>query len=128
MLFLAPGVLWSLFALGIPIAIHLFNFQRTEKIWFANTRILTEVAQQTKRARNLKNWLLLLFRILALAFLIFAFAQPMFRQSAGTSESGLPQVAVYTDNSQSMNLQLDGESPFTKAILKSTYSRTPITS
>lgn len=117
MTFLSPGLLWALAALSIPVLIHLFNFQRTERIFFANTRILREVAQQTKRARNLKNWLLLASRLLALAFLILAFAQPVLQKNgSGLSDRGLAQVAVYLDNSQSMNLQSDGKSTMDQAL------------
>ncbi len=111
--FAQPGFLWAITALAIPVLIHLFNFQKTEKIVFANTRILNEVIQQTQKSRQLKNWLLLLIRILAFTFLILAFAQPQFESSEAKNISkSLPQTVVYVDNSVSMFAAKDGKSAF----------------
>lgn len=114
--FLNPGFLWALLALAIPVLIHLFNFQRTERIVFANTRLLTEVVQQTNKARNLKNLLLLLVRLAGLTFLILAFAQPVKNNTHGNQTGGLPKVCVYTDNSSSMFLPDDGNRAFEKSV------------
>ena len=117
MTFAQPGFLWALTALAIPVLIHLFNFQKTEKIVFANTRILNEVIQQTQKSRQLKNWLLLLVRMLAFTFLIFAFAQPQFQsQEAKNASKSLTQSVVYVDNSVSMFAAKDGKSAFDIAI------------
>ncbi|MEM7110170.1 MAG: BatA domain-containing protein, partial [Bacteroidota bacterium] len=43
MIFLNPGFLYALIVLAIPIIIHLFNFRRTRKIYFSNTRFLRKV-------------------------------------------------------------------------------------
>lgn len=116
MIFLHPEALWGLLALTIPVFIHLFNFQKTERIFFANTRLLTEVVQKTRKARQVKNWLLLLLRMLALSALVFAFAQPRFNsKSSKELPSGLPQVAVYLDNSASMSISKDEAKPFDQA-------------
>jgi hypothetical protein len=114
--FLNPGFLWALLALAIPVLIHLFNFQRTERIVFANTKLLTEVVQQTNKARNLKNLLLLLIRLAGLAFLILAFAQPVKDNSAANQSGGLPKVCVYMDNSASMFLPDEGNRAFEKSV------------
>jgi len=115
--FAQPGILWALTALTIPVLIHLFNFQKTEKIIFANTRILNEVIQQTQKSRQLKNWLLLLIRLLALAFLILAFAQPQFQsEDLKNASKSLPQAIVYVDNSVSMFASKDGKSAFDLAV------------
>jgi hypothetical protein len=115
--FAQPGFLWALTALAIPVLIHLFNFQKTEKIIFANTRILNEVIQQTQKSRQLKNWLLLMVRMLAFTFLIFAFAQPQFQsQEAKNASKSLTQSVVYVDNSVSMFAAKDGKSAFDIAI------------
>jgi hypothetical protein len=40
MQFLFPTFLWSLLAVGVPIAIHLFNFRRTRRVYFSNVSLL----------------------------------------------------------------------------------------
>ncbi len=111
MSFLYPGFLWALFALAIPIAIHIFNFRRTKRIYFSNVQLLKEVKTETNSFRRLKHLLILLSRLAFLTFLILAFAQPYFpseNQKAIKNLSGL--VSVYVDNSYSMQSELGNES------------------
>lgn len=116
MIFQQPLALWGLLGLVVPVVIHLFNFQKTEKVIFANTRLLTEVVQKTQKARQLKNWILLLFRMVALSALVMAFAQPRFASDNGmNSADGLPQVSVFLDNSISMSVTKEGSKPFDMA-------------
>ena len=101
MRFLFPGFLFALFAVAIPVIIHLFNFRRFKKVYFSNVRFLREIEQQTSSARRLRNLLLLSVRILALAFLVFAFARP-YIPSSKEGGAGLQVVSIYIDNSYSM--------------------------
>lgn len=101
MQFLFPGFLWALLALAIPIIIHLFYFRRFKKVYFTNVRFLKEVKEETSARSKLRNLLVLLMRLLALAFLVFAFAQPFIPQS-DTVLQGQKAVSVYVDNSYSM--------------------------
>ncbi|HMR46784.1 MAG TPA: BatA domain-containing protein [Bacteroidia bacterium] len=101
--FVYPFFLWFLAALSIPIIIHLFNFRRFKKIEFTNVRFLKEIKEQTQSHSRLKHLLVLLMRLMALAFLILAFAQP-FIPTKPTESSGQQIVSIYIDNSFSMNL------------------------
>ena len=76
MIYQNPQILYALFALAIPIIIHLFNFRKHEKIYFSSIRFLEEIKTKNRKKKNLKNILILLSRILALLFLILAFAKP----------------------------------------------------
>ena len=76
--FLYPQFLWALLAIAIPIIIHLFNFKKFKKVYFSDLRLLKEVEMETSKKSNLKHLLILLSRILAIAALVFAFAQPFF--------------------------------------------------
>ena len=76
MKFAYPEFLYALFAIAIPIIIHLFNFRKFKKIYFSNVEFLKEVQQETQAKSKLKHLLILLSTILAIAFLVFAFAQP----------------------------------------------------
>ncbi len=101
MQFLYPSFLWALSALSIPIIIHLFYFRRFKKVYFTNVKFLKEIKEETSNRNKLKNLLVLLSRCLAVASLVFAFAQPFipFSQSI---KSGMNSISVFIDNSYSM--------------------------
>ncbi|MEM9888030.1 MAG: BatA domain-containing protein [Bacteroidota bacterium] len=101
MQFIYPSFLWALLALAIPIIIHLFHFRRFKKVYFTNVRFLKEVKEETSARSKLRNLLVLLMRLLALAFLVFAFAQPFLPQDTAVKQ-GQKAVSVYVDNSFSM--------------------------
>ncbi|MFT5765049.1 MAG: hypothetical protein ACI8X3_002485, partial [Saprospiraceae bacterium] len=100
--FLIPNFLWALIALAIPIIIHLFFFRRFKKVYFTNVRFLKEVKEETSARRRLRNLLILLARLLALAFLVFAFAQPFIPHDTEVKK-GEKLVSVFIDNSFSMS-------------------------
>ncbi|MDQ2180645.1 BatA domain-containing protein [Marinifilum sp. D714] len=102
--FLHPNYLWFLFILLIPIIIHLFNFKRYKKIFFSNLRFLQNLNTENKRKSKLKNLLVLLLRMLALACIIIAFAQPYIPISGkNLSNKNNELINIYLDNSFSMN-------------------------
>lgn len=100
--FLFPSFLLGLLALAIPIIIHLFHFRRFKKVYFTNVRFLKEVKEETAARSKLKNLLVLLMRCLALAFLVFAFAQPFIPQGIEV-QKGEKAVSLFIDNSFSMS-------------------------
>jgi Aerotolerance regulator N-terminal len=101
--FLYPSFLFALFALVIPVIIHLFQFRRFRTVYFSNVRFLKEVKEETSSRSNIKHWLVLLTRILALTFLVFAFAQPFIPNKSANVVQGQKAVSVYIDNSFSMD-------------------------
>lgn len=100
MLFKHPELLYALFLLLIPILIHLFQLRRFQKVDFTNVAYLKKVTLQTRKSSQLKKWLTLLMRLLALACLIFAFAQPY--TTSNTASSSETETVLYIDNSFSM--------------------------
>lgn len=101
MKFLYPQFLWALTALLIPLAVHLFNFRRYKTVYFSNTQALRNVKQRSQATKQLQKLLVLLSRLLALALLIFAFAQPYIPSAAARNENA-SAIAIYIDNSVSM--------------------------
>jgi hypothetical protein len=101
MQFLFPAFLFALATLAIPVIIHLFYFRRYKKVYFTNVRFLREVKDETSARSKLRNLLVLLMRMLAIAMLVFAFAQP-FLPAGADVEQGNKDVSVYIDNSFSM--------------------------
>ncbi|GAB3571159.1 BatA domain-containing protein [Spirosoma luteolum] len=100
--FLYPTFLAGLLAVAIPIAIHLFNFRRTRRVFFTNVALLQTVQTETKSFRRLKHWLILACRCLFISCLVLAFAQPFIpsKNKLGLSRQGV--TSLYIDNSYSM--------------------------
>ena len=76
MQFVYPYFLFGLFLISIPVIIHLFNFRKFKKIYFSNILFLRELKQETQKESKIRHLLVLFSRILAIACLVFAFAQP----------------------------------------------------
>lgn len=104
MSFVYPAFLWALTALSIPIIVHLFNFRKTQKIYFSSNRFLRMVQEATSAKRRLKHYLILFSRLLFLLFLILAFAQPFL--PAKEQVSAQQNIILYLDNSLSMSVPI----------------------
>jgi hypothetical protein len=103
MQFVNPLFLIALSALVIPVLIHLFNFRRYKKVWFTNVQFLKELQQETRKQSRLRQLLILLARMLAIASLVFAFAQPYIPATKRQKRvTGQRAVSIYLDNSFSM--------------------------
>ena len=102
MRFLDPGFLFALLAIAIPIIIHLFNFRKFKKVYFSNVRFLKFVQIQTSSRQHLKDRLILASRILALAFLVFAFAKPYISNPDQKNVYQQQVISIFVDNSYSM--------------------------
>lgn len=103
MQFVNPFYLFGLLAIAIPVIIHLFNFRRFRKVYFTNVRFLQELKQQTQKQSQLRHLLILAMRILAIAALVLAFAQPYIPFSDQQSKmASRNEVSVFVDNSFSM--------------------------
>jgi hypothetical protein len=100
MQFKHPAILYFLFLLVIPIIVHLFQLRHFRKEYFTNVRFLKELSMQTRKSSVIKKWLLLATRLLLLACLIIAFAQPFFK--ATDSDNKGNELVILLDNSFSM--------------------------
>lgn len=100
MQFKHPELLYFLFLLVIPILVHLFQLRKFKTEYFTNVKFLKELAIQTRKSSKLKKYLLLASRLLLLAFMIFAFAQPFFK--AKDNKNATNELYIVLDNSFSM--------------------------
>ncbi len=100
MQFKHPEILYFLFLLVIPILVHLFQLRKFKTEYFTNVKFLKELALQTRKSSKLKKYLLLATRMLLLAFMIIAFAQPFFK--AKDSKNAANELYIVLDNSFSM--------------------------
>lgn len=105
MQFVHPEVLWALSALTIPVLVHLFSFRRHRKVSFSQTAFLKEVRMESRSRNRIRNWLVLLMRLAAMACIILAFAEPMWPTEDGEDNSGQKRVSIYMDTSPSMELE-----------------------
>lgn len=112
MQFLFPNILFGLFAISIPIIIHLFNFRKYKTVYFSNTLYLKNIKQNTKSRSRLKHLLILITRILTIICLVFAFSQPFIPSHDNVNVVKNEVIGIYLDNSFSM----DAESKYGKLI------------
>lgn len=113
--FLYPAFLFGLAAILIPIIIHLFHFRRFKRVYFTNVRFLKEVKEETTSRSRLRHLLVLFSRILAITFLVLAFAQPFIPGKEQSGEKAIYAVSVFVDNSYSMASEGEAEILFEKA-------------
>lgn len=102
MQFVNPLFLIALSAVAIPIIVHLFHFRRYKKVYFSNVAALRKMQQETRKQSTLRQLLILAARILAVVFLVLAFAQPFIPNKNAQRQSGDAFISVYIDNSFSM--------------------------
>jgi len=102
MKFLYPNIFWCLLALAIPIIIHLFNFRRHKVVYFSNTATLKNIEQENSKTKRLKYVIVLIMRMLFVAGLVMAFAYPYNPEQKLKTDDAENLIAVYIDNSLSM--------------------------
>ncbi|GAA4011586.1 BatA and WFA domain-containing protein [Hymenobacter fastidiosus] len=111
-----PWFLWGLLAVAIPIAIHLFELRRPQRLLFTNVGFIREIKLITARQRKVKHLLVLLARVCFLVFLVLLFCQPFIpaRKSEGVAAT---VVAVVVDATPSMQVLSNTDQPlFERAI------------
>ena len=96
-----PELLYALFLLLIPLLVHLFRLRKFRKEKFTNVKFLRKVSEQKRQSSRIKKWLILCTRLLLLAAVILAFAQPYFPSETGRSGAA-QETVIYLDNSYSM--------------------------
>src|SRR5690349_9683835 len=97
-----PRFLFALLAIAIRIVNQLFNFRKFKKVYFSNVQFLKEAKEQNSSREKLKNLLVLLCRVLAIAFLVLAFARPFISSGNKHNPAQRNVISIYIDNSYSM--------------------------
>lgn len=108
--FLNPALLWALPLAAVPVILHLIFLRRARRVPFSDLTLLRAAYSRTLPVTRLRQWLILLLRVLMIGGLILAFARPVFhrRASAGGSEHGL-DVVLLLDVSWSMGAEVRGK-------------------
>jgi len=98
--FLNPLFLVGLAAAAVPLLIHLLTRRRPRRTEFSSVEFLREARVVQMRRFRLREWLLLLLRMLAVACLALALARPVLQGAA--AGGGSTAVTLLVDKSLSM--------------------------
>ena len=110
MTFLQPFILWGLPLLLLPVIIHLINRMRHRPQPWAAMMFLIAASKASTSHAKLRQFLVLLFRTLAVAALIFFLARPLGGGWLGWAVNRAPDVIMLVlDRSASMETKLPGQ-------------------
>ena len=106
MSFLAPLLLLGLPLALLPIAIHLIHMRRRRRVMWAATMFLKAAQRMNKGFSKLRQYLILAFRMLAVAAIVFVVGRPLAGGLLGLTGGAPATVIVLLDRSASMEQQL----------------------
>lgn len=113
---LSPLVLLGLLGLGLPLLAHLLGRERPQTIRFAALRFVRPQEPVITQRRSIRDWPLLLLRLLLLGLLVLVLARPVVGSEAPVTVLAEPHDAVILlDASASMELRVDGRSDHERA-------------
>ena len=115
--FLNGLFLFGLAAVALPILIHILNRRKLRKVRFSTLEFIEELNKRRMSKINLRRWIVLLLRALAVAFVALAFARPTIRSNARLFVPGAApkHVIVCLDVSYSMGAEREEGTVFTLA-------------
>jgi len=106
MSFLQPFLLFALPLVGLPILIHLINQHRYQTIRWGAMMFLLAANRMSRGYARLRQWLILLARMLAVGGLIFAVSRPLASGWLGLTAGGRADTTiVLLDRSPTMQQQ-----------------------
>ncbi|MEX2168384.1 MAG: BatA domain-containing protein [Pirellulales bacterium] len=109
MSFLQPLLLAALPLAALPIIIHLINQRRFQTIDWGAMRFLFEATRMSRGYARIRQWLILLFRVLAITALVIAVSRPLASGWVGLMGGGRADTTlVLIDRSPSMMQQGTG--------------------
>jgi hypothetical protein len=112
---LNPGLLPWLFAVGVPLAIHLLTRRTRKRAPLPTVRFLQRAIAQQSRLFRLRHLVLLVLRTLAVAALALAFVKPTINSRLGTPGTERTAAILVLDSSASMAYSTAGISAFSSA-------------
>ncbi|WP_233993480.1 BatA domain-containing protein [Salinibacter altiplanensis] len=119
MSFINPFALLAMAAVAVPLFLHFFNLRQPRTVEFSSLAFVKELQASAVQRVRIKEWLLLALRMLAIASLGMAFAQPTLTSELGGVGASAPTAhAVVVDNSLSMSAEGRGGTYFDRAIQK----------
>jgi hypothetical protein len=103
MSFLQPWLLLGLPLVALPIIIHLINQRRFQTVRWGAMMFLLTANRMARGYARIRQWLIMAFRMAAIAALIFAISRPMASGWLGLAAGGRPDTTIILlDRSPSM--------------------------
>lgn len=116
-LFTHAFLLSALAGLGIPVLLHLLLKQRNPRMRVSTLRFFEVRDTRSSSRRKLRNWLLLLLRLLVFALIVLAFARPYLPDGwGGKTQPTRRDVVIIIDPSLSIRA-IDSGKPRWPAVL-----------
>ncbi|MDQ6631379.1 MAG: BatA domain-containing protein [Verrucomicrobiota bacterium] len=107
MTFLQPFILWGLPLILLPVLIHLINRMRHRPQRWAAMRFLVSATRNSVSNAKLRQFLILLFRVLVVLMLILFLGRPLAGGWMGWAFSSAPDVIlILLDRSASMEAKI----------------------
>src|SRR5262245_707022 len=100
--FLTPWFLAGVFAVGLPVWLHLLRKHKTTPLPFSSLMFFERRTQSSIKHRRLKYLLLFALRVALLILLALAFANPFIHTSVAAAAGGKKLIVLAVDNSYSM--------------------------
>jgi hypothetical protein len=114
--FVHPSLLWGLPIIALPVLIHLINIFRHRRVEWAAMEFLLISQKKNRTWVLLKQLLLMLMRMAAIATVVMLVAQPMLQRQLGGLLGGTKtHHVVLLDDSFSMSDHWDDTSAFQEA-------------
>ena len=109
--FLSPLFLALGLGAAVPLLIHLLRRRTGLRVQFPAVRYLARAEQEHSRRLKLRNLLLMLIRVLAIACIALAAAEPISRALGPVVGAGHAPaaIAIVLDNSLSTSVIVDGQ-------------------
>lgn len=103
MSFLQPWLLLGLPLVALPIIIHLINQRRFQTVRWGAMMFLLTANRMARGYARIRQWLIMAFRMAAIAALVFAISRPMASGWLGLAAGGRPDTTIIVlDRSPSM--------------------------
>src|SRR5256885_6969514 len=115
--FAHPAYLWGLFAVALPILVHLFNQRRPRPLAFGAIEFVLRSQRQRARRLRLRQILLLALRCLLIGAVAMALARPSIKPKGAQAALAVgPQAtALVLDASLSMRYRVGVKTLFERA-------------
>jgi len=110
MTFLNGALLAGVFALAIPLIIHLFHKSRFKTVQWGAMHLLEAVIRQNQRRVRIEQWILLAIRCAIPALLALMMARPLWKGASKLLGDAKTSTVVLLDNSYSMEASRAGTS------------------
>ena len=109
MTFLSPSILWALFAVSIPLIIHLISLRQTKYEEFSSLKFIKLLEHNTIKQLKINQWVLVLLRSIAIFCLILIFSRPLIKGNSTNNFIGdiESRSVIFIDNSASMNVKIN---------------------